>query len=57
MLKESKFQQTFNHIYELFNFQKYWYISPLEFFENENFDGRASARAARARAETLDLDF
>ena len=37
--------------------KKYWYLSPLEFFENENFDARAPARAARARAETSDLDF
>ena len=32
--------------------KKYWYLSPLEFFENENFDMRAPARS-----EILDLDF
>ena len=40
------------------NFQKKILIfKPLEFFENENFDARAPARAARARAEISDLDF
>ena len=31
--------------------KKYWYLSPLECFENENFD------ASRTRTEILDLDF
>ena len=32
-------------------------FKPLEFFENENFDAGAWARAAHMRAEILDLDF
>ena len=33
--------------------QKYYYLGPLEFFENEDF----AAGAPRARAENLDFDF
>ena len=32
--------------------KKYYYLGPLEFFENENFDMHAPARA-----EILELDF
>ena len=35
--------------------KKYWYLSPLEIFENENFDVRAPARATRTRTEILDF--
>ena len=37
--------------------QKYWYLSPLEFFENENFDAPAPERGAHTSANILDLDF
>ena len=37
--------------------KKYWYLSPLEFFENENFDAPALERGAHTSANILDLDF
>ena len=40
------------------NFHKKMLIfGPLEYFENENFDARATARSLRMRTEILELDF
>ena len=37
--------------------KKYKFLSPLEFFENENFTAHALVRAAHASTKTPVLDF
>ena len=49
----SKVKGSFCPIYT----KKYYFLSSLEFFENENFNAHAPVRAACTRAKTPILDF